>query len=244
MANGSFMDRLRNFLGIRQEPPRNDFRNPIWSSDDEDEGDDLYTRQTIEAFTHPAEMHQEFAKHMQDMFKSFGSMFGDIKLFFNEDHFESMPGDPGDVDPENFNSKSIRDYYLKPGFHKGQYEQPKEDIDLDGKVSSNEISGLLKQKDPGQPSGLVTPFNGNLVPGRSFCQTIITTSVTKPDGTIETRRIVKNGNEVIEETTTSSGSSGTDMSGHFGPSIDAMTNTSIIYGNVMSDLSSLFKNFY
>lgn len=241
MADGSFMDRLRTFLGFRQEPPRNDFRNPIWSSDDEDDGDDLYTKQNIEAFVSPDAMHQEFVKHMHDMFRSFGNMFGDMRIFLNEDHFETMPGDPNDVDPENFNSKNIRDYYLKPGYHNERYQPPKGDIDLDGKVSSHEISSLLKQNDEGKKPGSVTPFNGNLVPGRSFCKTIITTSVTKSDGTVETRRIIKNGNEVIEETTTSHVP---DTTGPLGSSMDTMTNSGLIYSNVMSELSSLFKNFY
>lgn len=241
MANGSFMDKLRNFLGFRQEPPRNDFRNPIWISDDEDDEDDLYTKQNIEVFTLPEEMQQDFAKHMHEMFKSFGNMFGDMKMFLTEDRFESMPGDPNDLDPENFNSKSIRDYYLKPGYHNERYEQPKEDIDLDGKVSSHEISGLLKQKDEFSKPDSSAPFDGRLVPGRSFCKTIITTSVTKSDGTIETKRIIKNGNEVIEETTTSHVP---DTTGPLSSSMDAMANSGLIYTNVMSELSSLFKNYY
>lgn len=238
MANWSFMDRLRSFLGMPQEPPRNDFRNPIWNSDDEDDGDDLYTKQNFDVFPSQETMHQEFAKHMQDMFKSFGSVFGDIRFFTNADHFESMPVD---VDPGNFNSNSIRDYYLKPGYHKNNYQQAKEDIDLDGKISSQEISGLLNQKDEGKKPGYIAPFNGNLVPGQSFCRTIITTSVTKSDGSVETKRIIKNGNEVIEETTTSHVP---DTTGLLGSSMDAMAHTGLIYANVMGELSSLFKNFY
>jgi hypothetical protein len=237
MANNTFMDKLKTFLGLRQEPPRNDFRNPIWGSDDDDDGDELYTRQQMEPYVDPREMHQHFTKQMHDMLKTFGSMFGDMKVFFQDDQFDSLAGFADIPDQEGFNgSNNIRDYYLKPGYQNEVNEQLK-DMDLDGKISSNEISGLLKQKEDKQTQSM-KPFDGNLVPGRSFCQTVITTSITKPDGTIETRRIVKNGNEVIEETTTSSGP---DSRGPFNPGLDS---TGFIYNNIMSELSSLFRNFY
>lgn len=243
MDNHNFMDKIRTFFGIRQEPPRNDFRNPIWGSDDEDDDDELYTRQRVEVYTDPIELQEEFASHMQDMLKSFGNIFGDMKSFFQENHYDDIGTSMEDDTPEseNYHGNNIRDYYLKPGTDKTKHvQQPKEDIDLDGKISSHEISGLLKRKEDGQNSKHV-PFSGNLVPGRSFCQTIITTSVTKPDGTVETRRIVKNGHDVIEETTTSSI---LDTQGPFSSNMDPIISTGIIYSNVFSEISSLFKNLY
>ncbi|KOB73765.1 HCLS1-associated protein X-1 [Operophtera brumata] len=239
MENNTFMDKIRTFFGIRQEAPRNDFRNPIWGSDDEDDDDELYTRQQIDVYTDPTELHDEFASQMQVMLKSFGSIFGDMKSFFRDDHFDSIGTSTEDdaLGLENFQGNSIRDYYLKPGHTTKQ--QPKEDIDLDGKISSHEISGLLKRKEDSQNSKH-QPFNGNMVPGRSFCQTIITTSVKKSDGTVETRRIVKNGHEVIEETTTSV----IDNQPSFSTNVDPQFGSGIIYSNVISELSSLFKNFY
>lgn len=242
MSDNTFMDKLRSFLGIRREPPRNDFRNPIWGSDDEDDGDELYSRQQqMDMFTETLDLHQEFSRQMQEMFRSFGNMFGDMKMLFQDDHFNNIPAfsqtEPSEGD--TYNSGSLRDYYLKPGYH-SRKEEPKEDIDLDGKISSNDISGLLKQKDDSHSAGQIVPFNGQMVPGRSFCQTIITTSVTKPDGTVETKRIVKNGNEVIEETTITS----PDSSGAMLPGADPTMGTALIYNNIMSELSSLFRNFY
>ncbi|KAG6445008.1 hypothetical protein O3G_MSEX003682 [Manduca sexta] len=243
MNNSAFMDRLRSFLGIRQEPPANDFRNPIWGSDDEDDGDELYTRNEMESFEESMDMHREFTKQMHDMLKSFGNMFGDMRLFFQDDQFENFPGlTDGVAEGSGMNSSSLRDYYLKPGYLGHKVEHPKEDIDLDGKISSHEISGLLKQKESDQNAGPAVPFDGSMVPGRSFCQTIITTSVTKPDGTVETRRIIKNGNEVIEETTTSAPDS--RGPGPYNQSMDTFNNAGFIYNQVMSELSTLFKNFY
>lgn len=244
MAESTFMDKLRSFLGLRKEPPRNDFRNPIWGSDDdEDDDDELYTRQHIDMFTETLDIHQEFSRQMQEMFRSFGNMFGDMKSFFHDDQFSSFPAltEPhleGDT-TMNGGMKSIRDYYLKPGFH-SRKDEPKEDIDLDGKISSNEISGLLKHKDGDQRPDQIVPFNGKIVPGTSFCRTIITTSVTKPDGTVETRKIIKNGNEVIEETTTT----GPNSKGPILPGADPNMDTGFIFKNVMSELSSLFRNYY
>ncbi|XP_075976298.1 uncharacterized protein LOC142976683 [Anticarsia gemmatalis] len=242
MSNHNIMDSIRSFFGLQPNPPRNDFRNPIWSSDDEDDGDELYTRQQIEAFSEAMDIHEDFRKQMHDMFKSFGSMFGEFKSFFQDDHIDAftsmaLPDNPESGNFADTDSNRIREYYLKPGYHSHGEDHPKEDIDLDGKISSNEISGLLKQKKDSHKPGPISPFNGNLVPGRSFCQTIITTSVTKPDGTVETRRIVKNGNEVIEETTTSTGP---DTRGPHTPGLDQISSPGFIYNN----LSSFFRNYH
>lgn len=239
------MDKLRLFFGLRQNPPQNDFRNPIWSSDDEDDGDELYTRQEMDDFHETIDMHEEFSRQMFDMLRSFGAMFGDVKSFINDNPFDSLttihPQLPEHGDQEHYHGDNIRDYYLKPGFHKRSQESPKEDKDLDGKITSNDLSGLFKKKRDTPP---MTPFNGALVPGRSFCQTIITTSVTKPDGSVETRRIVKNGHDVIEETVTTT-STGTDTRmPPPSPGLDQLSSPGIIYNNILSELSSLFRHFY
>ncbi|KAJ2947596.1 hypothetical protein O0L34_g17394 [Tuta absoluta] len=250
MEQGSFMSRMRSFLGLHPKPPRNDFRNPIWGSDDDDDGDELYSRQQKDLHNH-LDLHQELTRHMHEMFQSFGGMFGDMKSFFNDDFkslFEedghnynyagSVPHQPPDSD--QFDSNSIRNFYLKPGYHSRKPSVEQKDVDLDGKLSSQEISGLLKRQEEGNEnnSGMVMPFDGTKVPGRSFCKTIITTSVTKPDGTIETRRIVKSGNEVIEETTTSSPDVCYPSSPN--PGLNTISST----GMLLSELASIFKNFY
>lgn len=236
---------MRTFLGIRQEPPRNDFRNPIWNSDDEDDGDELYERQNTDEFLDPLDINQEFTKQMNEIFKSFGSMFGDMKLF--EEHLDSLPIITADqqtnTPEEQTNINNLRDYYLKPGYHSRKHDEPK-DIDLDGKISSHEISGLLKRNDNSYTDHKTpVPFDGNLVPGRSFCKTIITTSVKKPDGTVETRKIVKNGNDVVEEVTTTTEPSGRGPYGSNMDQIGPMGDTGI-YNHVMSELTSIFRNFY
>lgn len=240
MSYNSFMDRMRSFFGLPSEPPRNDFRNPIWGSDDDDDGDELYTRQQIEAYSDPVELHRELTKHMQDIFNNFGSLFGDMKAFFGQadpETFSAMTQFPPiEQEPETFDSNRIRDYYLKPGYHE-THIGPKQDIDLDGKISSEDISGLLKQRENPQFFPPASPFSGNVVPGKSFCQTIITTSVTKPDGTVETRRIVKNGNEVTEETTTSTRPG--PIHPYF-PGPSTIDSTHMMF----SQLSSFLRNFY
>ncbi|CAH2040762.1 unnamed protein product, partial [Iphiclides podalirius] len=212
MASNEFMDKIRSFFGLRVEPPRNDFRNPIWSTDDDDD-DELYNRQQIDVFKDSLELHRELTRHMQEMFSSFGSMFGDMKTFLHDGAIDSFVTDlPVREEPEQFvNSSSIRDYYLKPGYQNNKNEHLEGDKDLDGKISSHEISGLLKNNDD-----RIVPSNryDNVISGRPFCQTIITTSVTKPDGSTETRRIVKKGNEVIEETITT-----TDPTSYRNPNI-------------------------
>lgn len=231
-GSSTFMDKVRSFFGLRTDPPRNDFRNPIWNTEDDDDDDELYTRQRIEVFD-PVDLHRELTRQMQDMLNSFGSMFGDVKTFFDHSNLDTMITDvPEGEEPEHYkNTNSIRDFYLKPGYHNQKHEHL--DGDLDGKISSHEISGLLNQKD----DALVPTHRYDNTPsGRSFCQTIITTSVTKPDGSIETRRIVKKGNEIIEETTTTTESNRDPIN----INMNAVASTGII----LSELASLFKNFY
>ncbi|XP_059058659.1 uncharacterized protein LOC131852071 [Achroia grisella] len=241
MATNTLMDKLRTFFGFRQEPPRNDFRNPIWGTDDYDDGDELYTKHQMTPYD-PNDVHREFSRQINEMFRSFGSIFDDMRSMFQDDHLDNFAGFADmPSEPDNYNSKSIRDYYLKPGYHSDKHEEPK-DIDLDGKISSNEISGLLKQKGDKHDQNSLVPFSGDMIPGRSFCKTVITTSVTKPDGTMETRRIIKNGNEIVEETVTSTGPS--DSRGPYNTSSDSLAPTGFIYSHVLSELSSLFKNFY
>ncbi|XP_041989028.1 HCLS1-associated protein X-1-like [Aricia agestis] len=238
MSQDSFMNKIRSFLGIPTEPPRNDFRNPIWGSDDDDDDvDELYTRDRMENFSDPLQMHRELFQQMHEMFSNFGTLFGEMGSFFNDENFRSlgtMTVVPEiEEHPEHFDSNRIRDYYLKPGFQKPKLGQPKEDVDLDGKISSNDISDMLQLKDrqPNSPSS----FYGEVLPGRSVRRTIITTSITKPDGTIETRRIVKDGNEVLEETITSTDPSRGPYNPSTGP-IDA--------SHIFSQLSSFFRNFH
>lgn len=238
MSSNSFMEKVRSFFGLGLEPPRNDFRNPIWSTEDDDDDDDeLYNRQQIDVFKDPLELHREFTRHMQEMFSSFGTMFGDMKTFFHDGALDSfITGPPMSEELDQFNnSNSIRDYYLKPGYQNQKQEHLEGDKDLDGKISSHEISGLLKQSD----DQIVPPNRyDNVISVRPFCQTIITTSVTKPDGTTETRRIVKKGNEVIEETIAT-----TDPKDNRNPHASNMSVVAST-GIILSELGSLFKSFY
>lgn len=232
----SFLHRMRSFLGLPGSTPVNYFRNPIWGDDDDDDGDELYEREaTINVYTDPTRLHSEITKQMQDILRTFGSLFGDIdQPFSNEDPFPIAPHG----EQEHNDSNSIRNHYLKPGYHSPNQEQPRQDIDLDGKISSHEISGLLKNKD----SQTMTPelFDGNLVPGRSFCKTIITTSITKPDGSIETRRIVKNGNTVVDETTTTV----PEPSNPQYPGLEQLSSADKFYNNIISEFASRWKNFH
>ncbi|XP_063371518.1 uncharacterized protein LOC134659752 [Cydia amplana] len=250
MTNIPFMDKLRSFLGIGQEPPRNDFRNPIWGDDDDDDGDELYSRTYLDehredfnVFSDPRDIHSDIARQMHDMFQAFGSIFGDMKTFiqdFENGHTESSTNTPAillPAEPDQFDSKNIRDYYLKPGYHNNRNQHDKEDIDLDGKISSQDIAGLLKQKDDENKSP-TTHFNSDLVQGRSFCRTIITTSITKPDGSKETKRIVKDGNGVVEETITTTEPDPRGLT----TAMDSFSPAN--YGNVFSEFSSIFRNFY
>lgn len=231
---GNFMEKLRSFLGFRPEQPRSEFRNPIWG-DDDDDGDELYDRQTsIHIHTDP-DLHHEITKHMQSMLRTFSNMIiGEHMKPFIPDEQIAIPEFEENL-PDEDSGNSIRDYYLKPGYQRAKSG----DMDLDGKISSTDVSGFLNNKGDAQTN---TPFDGSLVPSRSFCQTIITTSITKPDGTTETRRIVKHGNGVTEDVTTTKSSHDPNSKGPF---VDPMVphDMDSFYKGFLRDFASQWTNF-
>lgn len=233
MSDHSLVNRLKTFLGLHQ-PPKNDFRNPIWAEVDEDDDNELFDRHTLDIDRDPEDLHKEMMKQMDEMFKPFGGLFGDMKMFTPE-QFHTF-GEDKEQGSEPPTTGNIRDYYLKPGFEDDRNYYLKRDSDLDGKVSSSEISGLLNRNQPGVSD--VVPFRGDSNGTRkSFFKTIITTSVKKPDGSVETRRIVKDQNGVVEETTTQ-----TQPEAPKNTNMDIITADQIII-NLASDLSSLWKVF-
>ncbi|KAM6903208.1 HCLS1-associated protein X-1 isoform 2-T2 [Lycodopsis pacificus] len=86
----------------------------------------------------------------------------------------------------------------KRGPHKSS-EERKEDRDLDSAVSSGGLDQILTP-----PAGQLP----NQPRARSFFQSVIVTKVVKPDGSVEERRTVRDGQGHEETTVTRSGGSG------------------------------------
>ncbi|XP_013878908.1 HCLS1-associated protein X-1 [Austrofundulus limnaeus] len=88
-------------------------------------------------------------------------------------------------------------------------EEPKEDRDLDSAVSSGGLDQILSPPAGQAPSQPRT---------RSFFQSVTVTKVVKPDGTVEERRTVRDGQGNEKTTVTRSGGAGTlEGPDHTGP---------------------------
>lgn len=222
MSTTTLMDRLRSFLGFNQQPPVSQFRNPLWGSDDDDDEDDiLNSRNTQDPFS----LHEEMTRHVNDMMKSFGDMFNNF-----EDHVDAFQNT--DIPETEIPESNLREYYLKPGYYNKGVDAL--DTDLDGKVSSHEISDLLKREDKNE-SAIIPYDGGDFGVGRTFFKSIITTSVTRSDGTVETRTIVRDNNGVVEDTTTQQGPTPKNTNSEIIPAGD--------FYRVMPNITSFWRMF-
>ncbi|KAF5888839.1 HCLS1-associated protein X-1 [Clarias magur] len=108
-------------------------------------------------------------------------------------------------------------------------EERKEDGDLDSQVSSGGLDQILTPA-PSQPRT------------RSFFKSVTVTKVVKPDGTVEERRTVRDGQGNEETTVIRSGGPGAQK----GPLDEAASPTPGVPGlfSDMSDESSMFSRFF
>ncbi|TRY74381.1 hypothetical protein DNTS_032061 [Danionella cerebrum] len=111
----------------------------------------------------------------------------------------------------------------KDGHFKSNQGEKKEDRDLDSEVSSGGLDQILS-REPSQPKT------------RSFFKSVSVTKVVRPDGTVEERRTVRNGEGNEETTVTFSGAPGEQSQPKPGPVIPGGSDT--------LDDFSLFSKFF
>ncbi|XP_066992295.1 HCLS1-associated protein X-1 [Anabrus simplex] len=165
---------FRSFFGFPERPPEgdanregdirgerpNEFRNPIWSTDEDDDDDDFRSRPRnhfgFSVDSNPFEMHRFFEQQFDEMlrrFRSFG--FGSI---FGEG-FGNVFGDfehPRALQEGGNRPKELWEQYLKPGYDKDDFlRDDKQDSDLDGKIFAGEIDKFLKKPSVGLRLGRI-----------------------------------------------------------------------------------------
>lgn len=210
--------------------------NFISSSTHHDDANEEYHNSTnidVNTFNDPKDFEEMFPRQMQEMFRAFGQLFGDITPNFPNDHAWQNRDFIAPIIPGNEN-KDIRSEYLKPGFQRKEPNSgSSNDADLDGKISSMDISGFLKNKNGSDANDgtLTKPSSNSCI----FLQTVITSSITKPDGTIERRRIVKDHTGTIEETMTTTNNNPDSMDQHDFPQSASV--------NAMKSFLSLWRMF-
>ncbi|XP_056335783.1 HCLS1-associated protein X-1 isoform X2 [Danio aesculapii] len=140
----------------------------------------------------------------------------------NPEHREDPPPDH----PHRRPFSKFHDIW-KDGLLKPKREDKKEDGDLDSQVSSGGLDQILRDPAPSQPKT------------RSFFKSVSVTKVVRPDGTVEERRTVRDGEGNEETTVTISGGSG----GEDRPVLD-QSGPLMPGGSDMQDDFSMFSKFF
>ncbi|XP_014253320.1 uncharacterized protein LOC106668770 [Cimex lectularius] len=202
-------DFFRKVVGLPAQIPRDrqdgikpGFKNPIWGEDDDDDDDEL--DEDFRGFSASSpfhfsvftgdffDMHKYFEQQMDDMLKIFGDFgFGDLENK-GDRHF------PDDYAPANKEENSIRSQFVKPSFERQlNRKSQKIDSDLDGNFDSS-VFDLI----PDANKHDVIPFNRHLNPTHFFGQSVISRSVTRPNGTLEHFKTIKKSDGSEEVTVT------------------------------------------
>uniref|UniRef100_A0A1L8DDH3 Uncharacterized protein n=1 Tax=Nyssomyia neivai TaxID=330878 RepID=A0A1L8DDH3_9DIPT len=210
------MDLLRRILGLnpnqengndKKKPPRDDFRKPIWFEENETD-DELFDNGKFfgpHIFANPMELEKHFEKHLQDLLKSFDD-FESSGEPMKED-FGKFPSIWGSLESKANGVDRDLDSEVNSGKLKTILDSvPK--VPTKKRLSDEEmimarIHGTDEKKD--EPRRLtkpryvpkMTPMHPNFessvpIPGaKIFGQSIMTETVRKPDGTVESRRVVR-----------------------------------------------------
>ncbi|XP_066598933.1 uncharacterized protein [Prorops nasuta] len=181
--------------GCDHPPYGNSFRNPIWQNNEDDDGDDSITARhpnigmNFNVFSDPIEITRYFESQIENIFRNFGfnNSFLDTGEF-QQPLFESKSL----LQPKN----SLRDNYLKPEYKKPSFNcQPGEKIDedLDGKVTSDEISQFWKNHESNKITKTIKPNKKTM--GKYVTRQIIQRS----DGMFEEKKTIRDseGNEEV-----------------------------------------------
>nr|XP_033340645.1 uncharacterized protein LOC117228770 isoform X1 [Megalopta genalis] len=180
LGKNSDEPRNKGFFDDQDRANRDSFRNPIWQNDEDDDDmeDFRHSRGGVHfhIFNDPLEITRQFESQIDNLMKSF---FG----FHHEENMFSPALPP----PQEGN---LREEMLKRNSDDFSEVTPKEDINLDGKVTPDNFSNI---------------WNTYNEPNRFKSTTVFMTRkefIHKPDGTIEQKQIIKD-NEGNEETTIS-----------------------------------------
>lgn len=203
----SFFDYFRNIFGAkrRDEPStsglgdhyscRDQFRNPIWEYDEDDDDIDDFRRPRtgmhFHVFSDPIEITRYFESQMDNMLKSFFG-FGSDFHSISEDGF--MGTLPSVEEKKTSKSSSLRDRMLKSSSDPSVVTpDQKTDIDLDGKITAQDFSKIWHSE-----HGTTTDapkFNSF-----SFGKLMKKELIRRPDGTLEQKQVIRDS-EGNEETT-------------------------------------------
>ncbi|GAB0091821.1 uncharacterized protein DMENIID0001_067040 [Sergentomyia squamirostris] len=192
---------------------RDDFRKPIWFEENETD-DELFDNNNKffgpHIFANPMELEKQFERHLQELLKTFDDFEGsDDQLKENFGKFPSIWStmEPRGVDKDldhEVNSGKIK-VILDGGLSSSGSlaKSPQKKRLTDEELIMARIHGMEEKEEetrrPTKPRYVpkMTPLNPNFessvpIPGaKIFGQSIMTETVRKPDGSVESRRVVR-----------------------------------------------------
>jgi len=201
----SFFDFFRNFLGVRRhsEPSisgfgnhdshQESFRNPIWQWDEDDDNDDIdnfwHPKSSLHfnIFSNPLEMTLYFETQMDNMLKN---LLGFNNTFFEDKTNIALPFAILEKDD------NLRDRMLKSESDAFVItdipSQNKVDIDLDGRISTEEFSKIWNE-------GNMEVIKPSVPNSFSIKRSVRKEIVRRPGGIIEEKQVIgdNEGNEEI-----------------------------------------------
>jgi len=166
--------------GIRFDYDEKSFLNPNEQFED-----------AFNVFTDPIEMHRFFEEQMDQVFKMFG--FPRLENFFNNipsiegNNHSTQTGNDSERDPD-IEPTNPRDYFLKNEPIMPHYEDSteKSDRDVDGILNIGDLNSVFKKSTDKKTYNQKKPFGETF-----FNQSVQVKTVRKPDGSLETRKTMR-----------------------------------------------------
>lgn len=175
----------------------NNFRNPIWRNDeDDDDMEDFRMPRSgmqFHIFTNPLEMMRYFDAEMDNILKGVFSGFNNNMLpsFSDENSIKALPFAQQQRDIDLRDSMLKPDYKILPEVNLPDEPAGKCDMDLDGKVTADNFSTAWNERDGRRTLQTIIPHQ------RSVQKSVSKQFFHRNDGTIEQKQVFKDseGNE-------------------------------------------------
>uniref|UniRef100_A0A6B2EL11 Uncharacterized protein n=1 Tax=Phlebotomus kandelakii TaxID=1109342 RepID=A0A6B2EL11_9DIPT len=212
------MDLFRKILGLnvtqeeanekgKKKPVRDDFRKPIWFEENETD-DELFDNGKFfgpHIFANPTELEKHFERHLQELLKSFDDFESGDQLKEDFGQFPSIwttlesKGMDRDLDSEVNSGKMMA---ILDGVTPEKPKSPRKRLTDEETIMARIHGTEPKEEETRKPTRpryvpKMTPMHPNFessvpIPGaKIFGQSIMTETVRKPDGSVESRRVVR-----------------------------------------------------
>nr|CAI5868106.1 unnamed protein product [Callosobruchus analis] len=180
------MDFFKRFFGY-------DKRGDGYSDGEDEPQSENFTRHGFDMYSDPLHIHQYFEQEIDNILRSFGLPgFGNFFGDFSDNPSIDGPPISGQIPAS---SEGLREQFLKPGYEKPSNKQyEKVDKDLDDRIKSGNLDAILRDD-----STEVAPYQKQSSTNFFYGKSKTMSTITHPDGSIETKECVRDntGNEEV-----------------------------------------------